>query len=85
MALVDQWKVINGNLAEGWTSVQLRLTVEEQPETRRGDARARERRPAWERRHLRSRSQRRRVIAGSHQPDCLRGWTPSGFTAFSRR
>jgi len=32
MALVDQWKVINGNLVEGWTSVQLRLTVEEQPE-----------------------------------------------------
>ena len=32
MALVDQWKVINGNLTEGWTSVQLRLTVEEQPE-----------------------------------------------------
>jgi len=32
VALVDQWKVINGNLVEGWTSVQLRLTVEEQPE-----------------------------------------------------
>jgi hypothetical protein len=32
MALVDQWKVINGNLAEGWTDVQLRLTVEDQPE-----------------------------------------------------
>jgi hypothetical protein len=32
MALVDQWKVINSNLAEGWTDVQLRLTVEEEPE-----------------------------------------------------
>jgi hypothetical protein len=32
VALVEQWKVINGNLVEGWTSVQLRLTVEEQPE-----------------------------------------------------
>jgi len=32
MALVDQWKVINGNLVEGWSGVQLRLTVEEQPE-----------------------------------------------------
>jgi hypothetical protein len=32
MALVDQWKVINGNLSEGWTSVQLRLTVEDEPE-----------------------------------------------------
>jgi hypothetical protein len=32
MALVDQWKVINGNLSEGWTSVQMRLTVEDEPE-----------------------------------------------------
>jgi hypothetical protein len=32
MALVDQWKVINSNLPEGWTDVQLRLTVEDQPE-----------------------------------------------------
>ncbi|HEX3686694.1 MAG TPA: hypothetical protein VHU60_03855 [Gaiellaceae bacterium] len=32
MALVDQWKVINSNLAEGWTDVQLRLTVEDEPE-----------------------------------------------------
>src|SRR4051812_19074960 len=32
VALVDQWKVINSNLAEGWTDVQLRLTVEDQPE-----------------------------------------------------
>jgi hypothetical protein len=32
VALVDQWKVINGNLSEGWTDVQLRLTVEDQPE-----------------------------------------------------
>jgi hypothetical protein len=32
VALVDQWKVINSNLAEGWTDVQLRLTVEDEPE-----------------------------------------------------
>ena len=32
MALVDQWKVIHGNLTEGWTSAQLRLTVEDEPE-----------------------------------------------------
>jgi hypothetical protein len=32
MALVDQWKVIHGNLSEGWTSAQLRLTVEDEPE-----------------------------------------------------
>jgi hypothetical protein len=32
MALVDQWKVINGNLSEGWTSVHMRLTVEDEPE-----------------------------------------------------
>jgi hypothetical protein len=32
VALVDQWKVINSNLSEGWTDVQLRLTVEDEPE-----------------------------------------------------
>jgi hypothetical protein len=32
MALVDQWKVIQSNLSEGWTSAQLRLTVEDEPE-----------------------------------------------------
>jgi hypothetical protein len=32
VALVDQWKVIHSNLSEGWTDVQLRLTVEDQPE-----------------------------------------------------
>ena len=32
MALVDQWKVIQSNLPEGWTGAQLRLTVEDEPE-----------------------------------------------------
>jgi hypothetical protein len=32
MALVDQWKVIHGNLTESWTSAHLRLTVEDEPE-----------------------------------------------------
>jgi hypothetical protein len=32
VALVDQWKVIHSNLSEGWTDVQLRLTVEDEPE-----------------------------------------------------
>jgi hypothetical protein len=32
VALVDQWKVIQSNLPEGWTSAQLRLTVEDEPE-----------------------------------------------------
>ena len=32
MALVEQWKVIQSNLPEGWTGVQLRLTVEDEPE-----------------------------------------------------
>ncbi len=32
MSLVEQWKVVQSNLAEGWTGAQLRLTVEEQPE-----------------------------------------------------
>jgi len=31
MALVDQWKVIQSNLPEGWSSAQLRLTVDEEP------------------------------------------------------
>jgi hypothetical protein len=32
VALVDQWKVIQSNLSEGWTGAQLRLTVEDEPE-----------------------------------------------------
>jgi hypothetical protein len=32
MALVDQWKVIQSNLPEGWTAAQLRLTAEDEPE-----------------------------------------------------
>jgi hypothetical protein len=31
MALVDQWKVIQSNLPEGWSSAQLRLTMEDEP------------------------------------------------------
>ena len=31
MALVDHWKVIQSNLPEGWSSAQLRLTVDEEP------------------------------------------------------
>jgi hypothetical protein len=31
MALVDQWKVIQSNLPEGWTGAQLRLAVENEP------------------------------------------------------
>ena len=30
MALVDQWKVIQSNLPEGWTGAQLRLTVDDE-------------------------------------------------------
>jgi hypothetical protein len=32
MSLVDQWKVIQSNLPEGWSGAQLRLTVEDEPE-----------------------------------------------------
>ena len=32
MSLVEQWKVVQSNLAADWNSAQLRLTVEEQPE-----------------------------------------------------
>ena len=32
MSLVEQWKVVQSNLAADWSSAQLRLTVEEQPE-----------------------------------------------------
>ena len=31
MALVDQWKVIQSNLPEGWTGAQLRLTMDDEP------------------------------------------------------
>jgi hypothetical protein len=31
MALVDQWKVIQSNLPEGWSGAQLRLTIEDEP------------------------------------------------------
>jgi len=30
--LVDQWKVIESNLPQGWTGAQLRLTVDDEPE-----------------------------------------------------
>jgi hypothetical protein len=32
MSLVEQWKVVQSNLAADWNSAELRLTVEEQPE-----------------------------------------------------
>jgi hypothetical protein len=32
MSLVEQWKVIQSNLPEGWTGVQLRLTAPDEPE-----------------------------------------------------
>jgi hypothetical protein len=32
MSLVEQWKVIQSNLPEGWTGAQLRLAVEDEPE-----------------------------------------------------
>ncbi|HEV8097884.1 MAG TPA: hypothetical protein VGP56_01980 [Gaiellaceae bacterium] len=32
MSLVEQWKVVQSNLSDGWTTAQLRLTVEDEPE-----------------------------------------------------
>jgi hypothetical protein len=32
MALVEQWKVIQSNLPEGWTGAQLRLVMDDEPE-----------------------------------------------------
>jgi hypothetical protein len=32
MSLVEQWKVVQSNLPQGWNGAQLRLTVEEEPE-----------------------------------------------------
>ena len=78
VALVDQWKVIESNLPEGWTGAQLRLTVDDEPERARRDARARGRRPARERRHVQRRRGGRRVRRRISSRGCSRGWTPSG-------
>lgn len=32
MSLVEQWKVVQSNLPQGWNGAQLRLTVEDEPE-----------------------------------------------------